>query len=252
MLFTGSTKKTASPRSGSLPSSTNRIVPMTIVIASAISGDATDIARDGSGRTSSFSTARLAGPQTAHPLADPLDRRFARRHARRDAAARDDEQPVADLEQLVELLADDEHRAAGVAQREQFAPDLCRGADVDTPGRLRNDEELGLCVDLAADDELLQVAAREALRRRARAAGLDVEALDERSGERLDVADAQPPARADRARARQERVLRERERRHRAATEPLLGNEVQALAAASPRRRARDVALEELDRSGRR
>src|SRR5690242_18657749 len=122
---------------------------MTTVIASAISGDATDIARDGSGRDSSLSMARLCAPEAAHPLADPLDRRVARRDARRDAAARDDEQPIADLEQLVELLADDEHRAAGVAQREQLAADLRRGAHVDAPGRLRDDEKLGIGVDLA-------------------------------------------------------------------------------------------------------
>src|SRR6185369_17225099 len=245
-------KKTASPRSGSLPSSTNSTVPMTTVIASAISGDATDIAREGSARASSFSMARLRRPQAAHPLADALDRRFARRDARRDAAARDHQQPIADLEQLVELLADDEHRAAGVAQREQLAPDLRRGADVDAPGRLRDDEQLRLGVDLAADDELLQVAAREALRRRARAACLDVEALDQGSRERLDVADPQPAARADRTRAREQRVLRQRQRRHGTAAEPLLGDEVQPVAAAPARRRARDVVLEQADRSRRR
>ena len=72
-------------------------------------------------------------------------------------------QAVADLEQLVELLADHQHRAAGVAQRQQLAADLRRGADVHAPGRLRDDQQLRVGVDLAADDELLQVAARQAL-----------------------------------------------------------------------------------------
>src|SRR4051794_10656864 len=110
-------KKTARPRSGSLPSSRNRHVPMTTVIASAISGDAIDIARDGSGRASSFSTARFLFtiPEPAHPFADLLDRRRRRRHARRDAPAGDDEEAIADLEQLVELLADHQHRTTGVA-----------------------------------------------------------------------------------------------------------------------------------------
>src|SRR6478736_7718461 len=137
-------KKTASPRSGSLPSRTKRHVPMTTVIASAISGEAIDIARDGSERASSRSMARArrALPEAAHPFADPLDRRIGRRDTRRDAAARDDDEPVADLEQLVELLADDEDRAAGVAQREQLAADLRRRADVDAPGRLRDAEQL--------------------------------------------------------------------------------------------------------------
>src|SRR5450755_4643623 len=165
---------------------------MTTVIASAISGEAIDIARDGSGRASSRSMRpRLRVlPEAAHPLADRLDRRLRRLHARRDATLGDDDEPVADLEQLLELLADDEHGAAVVAQRQQFAADLRRRADIDAPGRLRDDEQLRVGVDLAADDELLQVAAGEALRRRARPAGPHVEAPDQRLGERGDVADA--------------------------------------------------------------
>src|SRR6478735_5548978 len=175
-------KKTARPRSGSLPRIRKRMVPMTTVTASAISGEAIDIARDGSGRTSSFSMARrgFAVPEAAHPLADSLDRRLGRRHARRDPALGDHDEAITDLEQLVELLADDEDGAAGVAQGEQLAADLRCRADVDTPGRLRDDEQLRPGVDLAPDDELLQVAARQALGRRARAAGLDVEAADQR------------------------------------------------------------------------
>src|SRR5436189_1510708 len=155
----------------------NRHVPMTTVIASAISGEAIDIARDGSGRASSLSMARArrAIPEAAHPFADALDRRFGRGDARRDASLGDDDEAIADLEQLVELLADDEDGAAGVTQGEQLAADLRRRADVDAPGRLRDDEQPGPSVDLAPDDELLQVAARQALRHRARSAGLDVE-----------------------------------------------------------------------------
>src|SRR3954449_6609706 len=99
---------------------------MTTVIASAISGDAIDIAREGSGRASSFSIARArrAIPEAAHPLADALDRRLGGGDARRHAPLRNDDEAIADLEQLVELLADDKHRTARVAQREQLAADL--------------------------------------------------------------------------------------------------------------------------------
>ena len=55
----------------------------------------------------------------------------------------DHDQAVGDLEQLVEILADHQHRAAGVAQREQRAADLRGGADVDAPGGLRHDQQLG-------------------------------------------------------------------------------------------------------------
>ncbi len=81
------------------------------------------------------------------------------------SAAGDDDQAIGEFEQFVEFFADDEHRAAGIAQRQQLAADLRRGADVDAPGRLGDDQHLRIGVDLAADDELLQVAARQALRR---------------------------------------------------------------------------------------
>src|SRR5664280_2895166 len=189
---------------------TKSSVPITTVMASAISGEAIDIAREASGRGSSRSM--VAVPQAAHPLADHLGRGVARLHARRDPALGDDDKPVADLEQLVELLADDEHGAAVVAQRQQLAPDLRRGPDVDAPGRLRADQQLRVGIDLAADDELLQVAARQALRRRARTAGAHMETADQRVGERDDVADADTAGAPDGAGARKQRVLRQRKR----------------------------------------
>jgi hypothetical protein len=95
-------------------------------------------------------------------------------------ALRDHDEPVADLEQLVELLADHQQRAARVAQLEQLAADLRGGADVHAPGGLRDDQQLRVGIDLAADDELLQVAARQAdLAAACGPAGLDVEALDQ-------------------------------------------------------------------------
>ena len=75
-------------------------------------------------------------------------------------------------------------------------------------------------------------------------AGLDVEAPDQRCGERAATSPMriQPP-RPTALGARQQRVLRQRQRRHRAAAEPLLGHEVQAqLRAAARGRGARDVA----------
>ncbi len=86
-----------------------------------------------------------------------------------EPALRDHREAVADLEQLVQLLRHDEHRDAVVAQVEQRLADLRGGADVHAPGRLRGDHHLRLLADLAADDELLQVAAGEAARRGVRA-----------------------------------------------------------------------------------
>src|SRR5438477_8557980 len=119
--LTGSHRNTSSPRTGSLPNAANSATPMTTVSASASSGEATLQARDGSGRCSSRSNGSL--PQAAHPLADALHGRVAPCDRRRHAAFRDHVQAIADLEQLLELLADHEHRAARVAQREQLAAD---------------------------------------------------------------------------------------------------------------------------------
>ena len=84
--------------------------------------------------------ARPTGRSSIRRSARPSRRRVGTHGERRPL--RDHDQPVADLEQLVELLADHQHRAAGVAQRQQLAADLRRGADVDAPGRLRDDQQL--------------------------------------------------------------------------------------------------------------
>ena len=89
------------------------------------------------------------------------------------------------------------------------------------------------------------------LRRRARAAGLDVEARDQ-----LLRPAACTSAGADPARALPPCSVRvssvfcaERQRGHRAAAQALLGHEVQALLAALARRVARDVLAEQRDRA---
>ena len=53
------------------------------------------------------------------------------------------------------------------------------GADIEPPGRLRYEQELWAELDLAADDEFLQVAAGKAARRRLRAAAAHVVAGDD-------------------------------------------------------------------------
>ena len=122
-LFTGSTKNTCRPRSGSLPSSTNSATPITTVIASASSGEASDISlrrlRAGfkleHGRPPSRGRAGSSHRPDIHsPIISIVA--CAVGDAGRHPALRDDDQPVADLEQLVELLADHQQRAAGVAQ----------------------------------------------------------------------------------------------------------------------------------------
>ena len=106
-------------------------------------------------------------PQAAHPLADALDVASPR------CAIGGDRRPCA-MTTRRSLISNSsssssrhhQHRAARVAQLEELRADLSGRADIDAPGRLRDDQDLGPGVDLAADDELLQVAARQAARRR--------------------------------------------------------------------------------------
>src|SRR6188768_691938 len=110
----------ARPRSGSLPSTTNSTMPIASVTPSAISGDASASARDGSARGSSLSKPFLLawgggaaaglGPDAAHPFADQRARGCCASKPRGEASACHDHQRVTQLEQLVELLAHDQQR----------------------------------------------------------------------------------------------------------------------------------------------
>ena len=252
-------KKTWNACHGSLPSAVNSTKPISSVAATATSGETAPATREGSGRGSREeahqSPSAPAGEKwrslCAPPaMNDPLIRRpissalvSAARFALRQAALRDHRQPVADLEQLVELLGDHQHRDAGVAQVEQRLADLRRGADVDAPGRLRRDQHPRMLPDLAADDELLQVAAGQAARGRLRAAGLDPVLGDRRLREVAHGAETHEAVAREPLPARgQERVLGQRHLGHRAAAQPLLGHEAEA-------ERASLVRVERADRA---
>ena len=97
----------------------------------------------------------------------------------RQLPARDHGDAVGDLEDLVEVLADHQHRRAG-ARRDRSAPGgWSAAAPASTPqvGWLTT-STAGLAVDLAADDEFLQVAAGQRARLRIGLALAHVEGLD--------------------------------------------------------------------------
>ena len=68
---------------------------------------------------------------------------------------------VGEGQQLVEILGDQQHAAAGVAQAAQLVVDVGVGADVEAPGGLGGDEERR-AGQRPGEQHLLQVAAREA------------------------------------------------------------------------------------------
>ena len=91
----------------------------------------------------------------------------------------DHRHPVGDLEELVEILADDQHGASLPGEVDERLADQARRAGIDSPGRLVHDQELRRLDDLAPDDELLQVAAGELARGRIGFGDAHVETLDD-------------------------------------------------------------------------
>jgi hypothetical protein len=145
-------------------------------------------------------------PEPAHPLPHQFDRGVSARQRGRQLALGHHIQPVADVEQLFKLFAHHQHGATRVAQLQDFAANLRGSTHVNTPGGLRDDEQLGLGFDLAAHDELLQVAARQRLGHRLRPACLDLVVGNDAGGLRLQRAAVKPAAFAHRLFACEQQV----------------------------------------------
>ena len=79
-----------------------------------------------------------------------------------DPAAEDDDRPVADELDLLELGGVEEDRRAGLRQLAQQSVDLALGADVDAAGRVEAEHRPDAAGDPARDGDLLLVAARQA------------------------------------------------------------------------------------------
>ena len=74
----------------------------------------------------------------------------------------EDEDPVREREDLVELERDEQDRPPPVALGDEPAMEVLDRADVEAARRLRGDEDLRVAIDLARRDELLLIAAGEA------------------------------------------------------------------------------------------
>ena len=78
-----------------------------------------------------------------------------------DLAFEDDEDAIGEREDLLELERDEQDRPALVALLDQATVDELDRADVEPARRLGGDEHARIAVDLAGEDDLLLVAARE-------------------------------------------------------------------------------------------
>src|SRR3954453_22573843 len=127
----------------------------------AATGATTRAMRDTSARGASSSRMRALAGDAHHLEPNLVARPRCSRPRRAELAAADHRDAVGDLEQLVEVLADDEDARALDGEIDQRLADEPSRAGIDPPGRLIDDEDGGAADDLAADDEFLQVAARE-------------------------------------------------------------------------------------------
>ena len=114
----------------------------------------------------------------------------------------------------------------GVAVGPQPAVDVLDRTDVDAARGLVDQQHGCVVRHLAADDQLLQVAAGQGAGRDGRAAHLDVEVLDDPAGVRPHGAPVQPPAAAQRRAAVEAdgQVVRDRGGHGRAGRRPVLGD----------------------------
>ena len=114
-----------------------------------------------------------------------------------ERAAVDHADAVGEGEHLVELGRHEEHRGALVADLDDAAVDELDRPDVEPAGRLGHHEQLHVAGQLAGDDHLLLVAAREVATGhvRARACGRRTRATSSRRVAADGVVVAQAPAR---------------------------------------------------------
>src|SRR3954447_4239492 len=125
----------------------------------------------------------LFAPAARHREAQLL-LRCGRRELADDASLVDDEDPVRQREDLLELERHEQDRPTGVPLLDQAAVDELDRAHVEAARRLRGDQHLRVAVDLAREHDLLLVPARERRGRRRRAPAADVELLQEAAGPR--------------------------------------------------------------------
>ena len=160
-----------------------------------------------------------------HEVADLLDRRRPGVELADDLALVDDEDPVGERADLVEVLAHEQDRDAACSGLAEVRVHRLDRADVEPARRLGDDEDERIVVELSPEDELLEVAAGEVAHGRPRPGGLHVVAPDDPDGhvahapkgEKRPARERAPPVRLD------DDVARDAQARSEPGSEPILG-----------------------------
>src|SRR5271166_6357634 len=135
------------------------IAPSSIVSRTEAMGVATSMKRLGVSRFSNrmrmqmlchFDGRQRVAVYAAHEEPDLLDRDLSDLERLRHPAKVDDRERVAERQEFVEVLRDDQHRRAARGEIDDRLMDGGRGARIDAPCRLADDERLGTLQDLAA------------------------------------------------------------------------------------------------------
>ena len=157
-------------------------------------------------------------------IADLLDGRRARVHLADDPPLVHDDEPVGQSERLVEVFADEQHRHSAGRRLPEIGVHGLDGAHVEPSCRLRSDQHLRVALELPAEHELLEVAAREVPRRCVRPGRLDVVPLHQRARVLPDPPEGEKrAARGGRRAIRlQDGVPRDADRGREAGPEPVL------------------------------
>src|SRR5215207_1595421 len=136
--------------------------PTNAVRVSAMTGDSRIIHRARSGRRSSTNCMVVALAAVwlfmgaGHQQADSFIAQLARRIGLRHLAPGDHGDAVGDLENLVEVLADDENSGALAREIDESLPDQSGGTGIHAPSGLVDDKHGGPAVQLPADHKFLQ------------------------------------------------------------------------------------------------
>src|SRR5262249_1655975 len=137
---------------------------------------------------------QVTGRGTRHGRAQLLRRDGGRVGVGDQTAVVDDTQGVRQADQLVQVGGDQQHGQALATGLADAVPDLRLGADVHTTGGVGGDQELRVVAHLAADDQLLLVAAGQRGRGDGDAGGTGVVLLDDPAGVGLGALGVQPEA----------------------------------------------------------
>ena len=142
-----------------------------------------------------------------------------------ESAARHHQDAVGELEQLVEVLAHQQHGGTAVARRHDLAADHGHGGEIQAEAGIGGDEDIDLAAELARQHDALHIAARELADGRFGRGRLDAVAFDLPERRLAHGAALQPPTAGGKGRmieVAQQQIVGDAHRRNASIAQRLL------------------------------